>query len=173
MSSALPDFANALIAPGSTPEYPGRMRRFGQLVGSWSTRSSRLDEASGEWSEREFTWIVQFILDGRAVQDVEVVASATHASGFETIATAIRVYDPNAGAWRVSFVAPTLGEYCHLVATAHRHGLRQDGTGTDGRPIRWNFTSITAETYTWEGWVSNDEGASWLLVARNEAVRIH
>jgi len=172
-SAPVPDFANALIAPGPTPEYPGRMRRFGQLVGSWATKSSRLDEATGEWGEREFTWLVRFILDGRAVQDVEVVASATHPSGFETVATAIRVYDPNAGAWRVSFFAPTSGEYCHLVATPYRNGLRQDGTGTDGRPIRWNFTSITADAYTWEGWVSNDEGASWLLVARNRATRIH
>src|SRR5665647_136485 len=165
-------FAEALIAPGPTPEYSGRMRRFGQLVGSWAAKGSRLDQASGEWSEREFTWIVEFILDGRAVQDVEVVASATHSSGLETVATAIRVYDPNAGAWRVSYFAPTIGEYCHLVATPHRHGLRQDGTGTDGRPIRWNFTSITADTYAWEGWVSDDEGATWLLVEHNEAVRI-
>ena len=140
------------------------MRRFGQLVGTWAAHGSRLDEATGEWAERDFTWIVQFILDGRAVQDVEVVASSTHPSGFETVATAVRVYDQLAGAWRVSYFAPTIGEYCHLIATPYRNGLRQDGTGTDGRPVRWNFTSITEDGYTWEGWVSDDEGTpgtSW------------
>lgn len=165
-------FDEALVAPGPTPEYPGRMRRFGQLVGSWAVKGSRLDEGSGEWTHRDFVWIVEFILDGRAVQDVEIVASETNPSGFETVATAVRVYDPLAGAWRVSYFAPTMGEYCHLVATPYRNGLRQDGTRTDGRPIRWNFTSITADTYNWEGWVSADEGATWLLVEHNEATRI-
>jgi len=165
-------FDEALVAPGPTPEYPGRMRRFGQLVGSWAVKGSRLDEESGEWTHRDFVWIVEFILDGRAVQDVEIVANEANPSGFETVATAVRVYDPLAGAWRVSYFAPTMGEYCHLVATPYRNGLRQDGTRTDGRPIRWNFTSITAETYNWEGWVSADEGATWLLVEHNEATRI-
>ena len=173
MTTSESRFAEALIADGPTPEYPGRMRRFGQLVGTWAVHGSKLDESTGEWAEREFTWIVQFVLDGRAVQDVEVEASTTHPSGFETVATAVRVYDQLAGAWRVSYFAPTLGEYCHLVATPYRNGLRQDGTGTDGRPVRWNFTSITEDGYTWEGWVSDDEGTTWHLVEHNEGVRVH
>ena len=171
-TSPVSRFAEALVAPGPTPEYPGRMRRFGQLVGSWSVKGSLFNEESGEWMEREFTWIVEFILDGRAVQDVEVVPSTSHPSGFETVATTIRVYDPHAGVWRVSYFSPTMDEYCHLVATPYRTGIRQDGTRTDGRPIRWNFTSITADSYEWEGWVSNDEGATWLLIEHNEATRV-
>ena len=42
----------------------------------------------------------------------------------------------------------------------------------DGRPVRWNFTSITEDGYTWEGWVSDDEGSTWHLVEHNEAVRV-
>lgn len=172
MTTSVPSFAEALVAPGPTPEYPGRMRRFGQLVGAWAATGSRLDEATGEWTGREFTWIVDFVLDGRAVQDVEVVPSDSHPSGFETVATALRVYDPYAGVWRVSYFSPASGEYCHLVATPHRNAMRQDGTGTDGRPIRWNFASITPDAYAWEGWVSNDEGSTWVLVEHNEATRI-
>jgi hypothetical protein len=174
MTSATdPRFAEALTASGPTPDYPVRMSRFGQLVGSWSAKGSRLDEATGEWSEREFTWIAEFILDGRAVQDVEVIASDTHPSGFETVATAVRVYDPHAGVWRVSFFSPTTGEYCNLIATPYRHGIRQDGTRTDGRAIRWNFIGITENSYTWEGWVSDDDGVTWRLIERNEGTRIH
>ena len=172
MTTSVPSFAEALVAPGPTPDYPGRMRRFGQLVGAWAATGSLLDETTGEWTGREFTWIVDFVLDGRAVQDVEVVVSDSHPTGFETVATAVRVYDSYAGVWRVSYFAPASGEYCHLVATPHRNGLRQDGTGTDGRPIRWNFVSITPDAYAWEGWVSNDEGSTWVLVEHNEAIRI-
>ncbi|MGO4690413.1 hypothetical protein [Glaciibacter sp. 2TAF33] len=167
-----PRFAEALVASGPTPDYPSRMNRFGQLVGSWAATGSRLDEATGEWVGREFTWIVDFILDGRAVQDIEVVASASHPSGFKTVATAVRVYDPHAGVWRVSSFAPAIDEYCQLIATPYRHGIRQDGTRTDSKLIRWNFTSITAASYTWEGWLSDDEGATWTLVEHNEATRI-
>jgi hypothetical protein len=171
-TASVSGLAEALIAPGPTPEYPGRMRRFGQLVGSWAATGSRLDETTGEWVVRDFTWIMDFILDGRAVQDVEVEARSSHPSGFETVATAVRVYDPHAGMWRVTYFAPTTGEYCHLVATPHRTGIRQDGTRTDGKPIRWNFTSIAADRYNWEAWVSDDEGATWRLIEHNEATRI-
>jgi hypothetical protein len=171
-TASVSGLADALITPGPTAEYPARMRRFGQLVGTWAVKGSRLDEASAEWVGRDFTWIVGYILDGRAVQYVEVEASTTHPSGFVTVATAVRVYDADAGVWRVSYFAPTTGEYCHLVATPYRTGVRQDGTRTDGKPIRWNFTSITAEEYAWEGWVSDDEGSTWRLIEHNEAVRI-
>jgi hypothetical protein len=171
-AAATPRFAEALVALGPTADYPGRMKRFGQLVGSWAAKGSRLNEATGEWVAREFTWIVGFILDGRAVQDIEVVASTSHPSGFETVATAVRVYDPHAGVWRVSSFAPTIDEYCQLIATPYRLGIRQDGTRTDSKLIRWNFTSITASTYTWEGWVSGDDGVTWTLVEHNEATRI-
>ncbi|MDH6235347.1 hypothetical protein [Cryobacterium sp. CG_9.6] len=172
-ATPIPPFADALIVPEATPEYPERMKRFGRLVGSWAAKGSRLNEETGEWSERTFVWQMAFILDGRAVQDIEIETNDAHPAGRETVATAIRVYDALAGAWRVSYFAPTLGEYCHLVATPYRLGIRQDGTRTDGKPIRWNFTSITANSYKWEGWVSSDEGATWLLIEHNEATRIH
>jgi hypothetical protein len=172
VSASVSGLAETLVASGPTDEYPGRMRRFGQLVGTWSARGSRLDEVTGEWTVRDFTWVVDYILDGRAVQDVEIEASVTHPSGFATVATAVRVYDPNAGVWRVSYFAPTSGEYCHLVATPYRSGIRQDGTRTDGKLIRWNFTEITADTYAWEGWLSDDEGSTWRLIEHNEAVRV-
>ncbi len=171
-TASVSGLAETLIAPGPTSEYPSRMRRFGQLVGSWDAKGSRLNEATGDWTEREFTWVVDYILDGRAVQDIEVEASEAHPSGYATVATAVRVYDQHAGLWRVSYFAPTTGEYCHLVATPYRTGIRQDGTRTDGKPIRWNFTSITPDAFAWEGWVSDDEGATWRLIERNEAVRV-
>ncbi|MFC6356193.1 hypothetical protein [Luethyella okanaganae] len=163
-------FTEALVSEDATSEYPARMRRFGQLVGSWAARGHRLDEATGEWHDREFTWIVAFILDGRAVQDIEVVE--TEQGKRETVATGVRVYDPLAGAWRVSFFSPKTGEYCHLIATSYRGGIRQDGTQTDERPIRWNFSEITADSYVWDGWVSNDGGSNWELTEHVEATRI-
>jgi hypothetical protein len=165
-------FADALLADGPDERYAARMSRIGRLVGSWDARGRRLDEESGEWVERSFTWIVSYVLGGRAVQDLEVVPSATRPDEPVTIATALRVYDPVAGITRVSYVSPESNQYCNLVAIGWRDGIRQDGTQNDGRPIRWNFSAITDDSYVWDGWVSNDDGATWELVEHIEGTRI-
>lgn len=161
-------FAEALIAAGPTSEYPVRMREFARLVGRWDARGSRLDEGTGEWRERAFEWVVEYVLEGRAVQDLEITTDDARRS----IATAVRVYDPEAGAWRVSFFSPETGEYCTLVATSYRDGIRQDGTRTDGLPIRWNFSGITDDAYIWDGWVSTDDGRTWVHTDHVEATRM-
>lgn len=163
-------FADALISDAATERYPNRMSRFGRLVGRWNVHSRRMDEATGHWHESDFIWVVGFILDGKAVQDVALVATD---DGYSTIATAVRVYDREMGAWRVSYFEPERGEYAHLVATAHkRDGIRQDGTRNDGLLIRWNFSKITDHTYRWESFVSEDEGTTWVLNEHNEGTRI-
>jgi hypothetical protein len=171
-SASTAAFAAALIADGPAPESSVYASGFASLVGSWAVRGRRLDEASGTWKEREFTWIVSFILDGHAIQDVEVVPSATDPEVMETLATGVRVYDPDAGLWRVSFFGPRTGDFCHLVATTARDGIRQDGSQTDERPIRWNFSAMTPTSYSWDAWVSNDDGRTWELTEHNEAVRL-
>ncbi|MET0725594.1 MAG: hypothetical protein ABWY36_04530 [Leifsonia sp.] len=165
-------FTAALVADGPAPESSVYSRGFGSLVGSWAVTGRRLHEQSGQWREREFTWIVSFVLGGHAIQDVEVVPDPEDPESTITLATGVRVYDPDAGVWRVSFFAPQTGDFCHLIATNRRDGIRQDGSQTDERPIRWNFSSITATSYVWDAWVSNDDGRTWELTEHNEAVRI-
>jgi hypothetical protein len=165
-------FAKALIATGPTPARPQRMRLFGQLVGRWHAECRLLDEESGAWSEFETDWIFAYTLGGRAVQDVLVAPTASDPAVVESKGTTIRVYDPVLGAWRVSWFGAVAGDFCTLVATGHRDGIRQDGTQTDGRPIRWNFSGITDETFAWDGWVSDDEGRTWWLEQHIDARRV-
>ncbi|MFF1876246.1 hypothetical protein [Leifsonia sp. NPDC058230] len=166
-------FARALIASGPTPVRPQRMHLFGQLVGSWRAEGRFLDEESGAWSEFANDWIFAFTLGGRAVQDVLIAPSASDPSVLESKGTTVRVYDPVLGAWRVSWFGAVANHFCTLVANGHhRDGIRQDGTQTDGRPIRWNFSGITADSFHWEGWVSDDEGKTWWLEQEIDAVRV-
>ncbi|QDZ15396.1 hypothetical protein [Humibacter ginsenosidimutans] len=165
----LPSFAAALVSEGVAPEHPNRMTRFGQLVGTWRVSGERLDEATGEWTARDFTWIVSWVMEGRAVEDLEVIEVDGQAS---TVAVAVRVYDPAAGVVRVSYFAPAANQFANLVAQGWRDGLRQDGTQNDERPIRWNFSEITDESYVFDGWVSDDDGATWKLVEHLEGTRL-
>lgn len=162
-------FADALVSSGPSPQHPQRMTRFGQLVGCWHVRGRRLDESTGEWRDRDFAWLVSWIMDGRAIEDLEVVGSGGDA---ETLAVAVRVYDPAAGVVRVSYFSPALNQYANLVAQGWRDGVRQDGTQNDERPIRWNFSDISDGRYAFDGWVSDDGGSTWKLVEHLDGERI-
>lgn len=167
MTDAEDAFVHALLAEGA---HRKRLRNLGKLVGSWDVEGEMLDEATGEWIPRSFRYLVSWVFEGRAIEDLEVV---TREDGTEeTVAVALRVADPQAGIARVSYFAPKRDQYCSLIASTWRDGVRQDGEQNDGRPIRWNFTEITDTTYTWEGWVSDDEGKTWKLYARNRGTRI-
>ncbi|MGO3885393.1 MAG: hypothetical protein ACTJHU_03765 [Mycetocola sp.] len=173
MSDATPDpLLQALTAEAASERYPHRIATFGKLVGRWAVTSTRRELEGAEWEDAAFTWSVGYILDGRGVQDVAVMADPDAATGERTISTAVRVYDPLLGAWRVSYLEPERGEYAHLIASAHRDGIRQDGTRSDDKLIRWNFSGITADRYLWDSWVSDDEGLTWWLQAHNEGRRV-
>lgn len=165
-------FARALIASGPTPERPQRMHLFGQLVGSWRAEVRLLDERTGEWGHFTNEWVFAYTLGGRAVQDVLVARDPDDPERLEGRGSTVRVYDSALGAWRVSWFGAAAGDFCTLVATPYRRdGIRQDGTQTDGRPIRWNFSGITAESFEWDGWVSDDEGRTWWLEQHIDATR--
>jgi hypothetical protein len=118
---------------------------------------------------REFDYLVAWVLEGRAIQDLEVV---TEPDGTRrTVAIGLRVADPQAGIARVSFFAPDSNEFASMIASTWRGGVRQDGSQNDGRPIRWNFTDIREDGYDWQGWVSDDEGVTWRLVEELHGVR--
>jgi hypothetical protein len=51
-----------------------------------------------------------------------------------------------------------------LVGRPGEHGdIVQEGARPDGRPIRWVFTELTADSFRWLGHISDDGGATWRL----------
>ena len=165
-------FARALISSGPTEHNPQRMQLFGRLVGSWTADVRLFRESTGLWTESVNEWIFAYTLGGRAVQDVLIVRDETDPEGVRGRGSTVRVYDTTVGAWRVSWFGAEAGDFCTLVATPDRRdGIRQDGTQTDGRPIRWNFSNITDESFEWDGWVSDDEGRTWWLEQHIDAKR--
>jgi hypothetical protein len=151
----------ALAAPGRSPEIPPEHDLYGWLVGSW-----QLDVVHyltdvrdrGIRGEAHFGWV----LEGRAVQDVWIMKAE---SIVNTYGMTFRMWDPTLQAWRVTWTNPISGRRDELIGRKDGHHLIQIGTHGDGRPIRWTFTDITADSFRWLGEVLNPDGNTWTLEA--------
>ncbi|GAA1996192.1 hypothetical protein [Microbacterium ulmi] len=167
------DFASHLIADGPEPSLAGELDLFGRLTGTWRVRNRYRSGPAEPWAETERRWIFSWIAAGRGIQDVIVGGDR---SGDEAVAgTTVRAYDPAIDAWRVNWFGTQHGFFCALIARPHgADGIRQDGvefTRGGDIPIRWNFSDITPDSFTWNGWSSPDGGATWWLEQHMDAVR--
>src|ERR671930_52241 len=158
-------FVDALAAHGPHSAHAEKLMLFGRLVGSWDIEGRNYDpngklvrESSGEW---HFAWV----LEGRVIQDVIISPPRNRRGpGDESKAcdTAIRWYDPGIDAWRVTVVAPIFGATAHLIAREQDDEIWLEGRSPDGNLLRWTFSEFSDERVRWQGFVSTDEGVSWL-----------
>src|SRR5262245_8123119 len=104
-----------LIADGPHRDLPEKQDLYGRPMGSWDIHDRYFDESAGVWQENERTWHFGRILDGLGVQDV---LRSDRGSG-----TTIRVYDRALEAWRVSWYAPSAGNFATLVGRPYGDGI--------------------------------------------------
>ena len=154
------DFSTALLASGPDAAHAAALATFGRFIGSWTMEHDMLSESAGEWIHLPQRWTFAWILGGLGVQDV---IEELHPDGSVGVAvgTTVRAYDPDINGWRVNWFSPQFAEYRSLIAMPYRDGIRQDGSRADGRPIRWNFSEITDDSFVFDGWCSDDEGATF------------
>lgn len=152
--------ADALFADRAAPGIPDL---FGALVGDWRVRNRSLDEATGQWHEAEFTWSFARTLGGLGIHDVIVLDDGTVAG------TTVRVWDADREVWRVSWFGVRGRHFSHFVARPDGAGILLEGAGQDGRALRWSFSAITADGFTWDGRIETADG--WLLEQHMDAVR--
>ena len=161
----------ALHAKGPAVGAEGALRTFGRFVGSWKLRWHHVACDLDAVGELHVGWV----LGGRAVQDVWIVPGPgqpgegvpPHAFHGSTI----RFYDSDLGAWRSTWVEPINGRVRTFV------GREEDGQivliSLDGAPLlRWRFRDIGADSFTWLGEFSRDEGRTWQLEERMLASRV-
>jgi hypothetical protein len=154
---------NALIAPSRSAEIPGAADVYGWLIGSWTLDVRRFGTDGTEHQgsgEVHFAWV----LEGRAVQDVWIMPN--------TYGTTVRVWDRVIQAWRVTWINPVTGAHNELVGRRSGKDIVQVGTHSDGRPIRWIFSEIAADSFLWTGEVLEPDGKTWRLEAEFRARRL-
>jgi hypothetical protein len=110
------------------------------------------------------------VLEGRAIQDVWIVPPRSSRRSKRSIqnnryGTSLRVYDPAAGVWHVTWINPVSGAFNTLVGRRQGNEIVQEGKNPDGSLIRWTFSDITPRSFYWRGEASSDEGKTWRLEA--------
>ena len=170
MDSKMLDF---LIAPGRDPTLGDHVMEFGRLVGSWLLEATFIDD-DGTESHTSGEWHFEWILGGRAIQDVLIFPAVGSKGGLtpaHKIGTSLRFYDPDASTWRVVWINPASGTMYKLSGGADGDRIVLDGDSHDGEPTQWVFEDLTESSFLWRGYVSDDDGASWRLIQEMRATR--
>ena len=155
----------ALHADGPFPDGAEKLMLFGRLVGSWAIQGRSFDEQGNVVKESTGEWHFGWVLEGRVIQDVLISPPREgRNTGQDSKAydTAIRMYDPTVDAWRVTVVAPVYGAVVHLLAREHEGEIWLEGRFPDDKPIRWTFSEFSDDRVRWQGFVSKDDGVTWI-----------
>jgi hypothetical protein len=158
-------FLQVLAAAGPHPSLGEEAATYGRVIGSW--QGELRDHFSGatpktQGVEAHFGWV----LEGRAVQDVWITPRSESTppapAALAWYGCTLRVYDPVAKLWRVTWTDPAAQQYIQLEGRRQGHDIVQLGMRA-GRPIRWTFSEIEQERFRWQGHSLGDDGSSWRL----------
>jgi hypothetical protein len=157
--------ADVLVASGPHPDHADALMLFGRFVGEWDLDWAEYD-GNGEPSTTERgEWIFGWVLEGRAVQDVWILPTRASRNRAETreYGTTIRFYDPRLDVWLVTWSGPVNGARRTFVARQSGDEILQIGRTSDGLPMRWIFSAITDDSFTWRSLSSKDGEKTWQL----------
>ncbi|NOK17529.1 putative glycolipid-binding domain-containing protein [Corallococcus carmarthensis] len=158
-------FVDALVSPGPSDELGDAAATFGWLVGGWAGTIQDHDP-DGSVRQSEGEWWFHWVLEGRALQDVFIVPSrrapAQAGPGANRrYGTTVRSFDRTEGKWQITWISPTGGAINRLAGG--REGDRLLLLGEHhGKPIRWSFSDIGPDHFTWRGEVQDGAG-NWNL----------
>jgi hypothetical protein len=159
--------ADVLVASGPHPEHAEALMLFGQFVGEWELDWASYD-GDGERSKTERgEWIFGWVLEGRAVQDVWIIPRRANRNGgrpsLGEYGTTIRFYDLRFDVWLVTWNGPVNGARRTFVGRRSGDDIVQYGRTEDGCPMRWIFSAIAEDSFTWRSLISKDGEQTWQL----------
>jgi hypothetical protein len=147
-------FTETLAADRPFPGLEEELRTFGQFIGAWDVDLSILGP-DGKAQRLRGEWHFGWALGGRAVVDVFDVPGRDHA-------IVVRVYDPDCHVWRVSYSGAVSRRLILLAGRQEGDEIVLEGE-EDGTQLRWIFSEIAADSFTWRGFASTDSGRGWDL----------
>jgi hypothetical protein len=152
---------NILGSPNPNPALGDEAQTFGRLVGTWDADFSFRREDGTVYHKKgeiHFGWV----MDGTAIQDLWI-GYPSDGQKERSIGTTFRFFDTKLKQWRIVFINPRFNYM--VTAQGGREGDRivLHGVDTDGLPLRWTFSEITADSFHWQGEKSDDGGKTWKI----------
>jgi len=164
------NLTTALKATSPHPTLADQTQVLGRLVGSWDVEYTTFAK-DGTSSLRTGEFIVEWVMDGRAIQDLWIV----HPSGDRKereVYTDLHWFDAKSRTWRSAFVDPEHGSVARFTGRPvgnDRYVLETPDFGSN--QTRWSFYDIRRDTLAVRGEVSNDEGKTWKLESEYKMTR--
>jgi hypothetical protein len=156
------DLTTALRATSPHPTLGDQAQVPGRLVGTWDVEYTTFAK-DGTASQRTGEFIVEWVMDGRAIQDLWIV----HPSGTRKereVYTDLHWFDAKSRTWRSAFVDPEHGSVAKFTGGPvgdDRYVLETPDLGS--KQTRWSFYDIRRDSFAVRGEASNDDGRTWKL----------
>jgi hypothetical protein len=162
----------SLIASRRNPAAPAELDQFGRLAGAWScTSEQRQPDGSFKKAPGTSTWTFFYTLEGYAVADLFEPANPKATDGLN-----LRIFDPEAKRWRVTWWRHPLAGFDHYEAT--RVGdtivMRGDHEARGKFPAhqaRITFHHIAPSAFQWRYEAASPGSDQWRVFARMSCSR--
>lgn len=165
---------DALHAPTADTALADKLNLYGQFVGSWDLDID-FHPLGGSTIRAEAEWHFDWVLDGKAVQDVWIFPARRLRRGWpepwHMYGSTFRWYDPAIDAWHIRYFDPGRSLETRQIGRAVGADIVQVGDDHNGLRRRWRFVEITPESFRWLGDASWDRGATWTLEMEMRARR--
>jgi hypothetical protein len=156
------DLVTALQATGPHASLADQARGLGRFVGTWNVAYTDYSK-DGKQIQRSGKYIVGWVLDGRALQDVWIVdPSAVHKD--REVYTTLHYFDAKSGTWCATFVDPqdaSIFRFTGGPVGDDRFVLETHDI--DGKEHRWSYDDIRQDSFVWRDEESGDGGKTWRL----------
>lgn len=154
-----------LLADRPSEAYPEEMDLFGRFAGLWQTHVTYLAADGSPARHADGDWEFGYALEGRAVIDVwqvpgrEALAGAPRSPDQEC-GLCVRIWNAGLQLWRFTFHGTARGDVVHMFAREIGDEIVMEGAES-GELVRWVFSDIDAESFSWRSEHSQDGGRTW------------
>lgn len=163
------EFEAALVSEGKSERIPEEYNFFGKVIGEWDLDwNDHLNTPTPRRVKGE--WIFSWVLDRMAIQDVFIVPSRTERlidiQPDAAYGTTLRLFNPEKQVWEIFYGCP---EECARLE-ARKEGDEIVLTEITSQGMKWIFSDITDNSFTWRSTAINEDG-EWITLAKVFATR--
>jgi hypothetical protein len=156
------DLVAALEATSPNPSLGDHAQVPGRLVGTWDVEYTDFAK-DGKAIHRTGEFIVGWVMDGRAIQDVWIVNPSGKRSERE-VYTTLHYFDPKSRTWHATFVDPEHSSIARFTGGPQgndRFVLETPDLGSETH--RWSFNDIRSDSFVYRDESTSDGGKTWKL----------